>query len=70
MSKRNCALLCAALFLAGTGSVNAIEYGEVVQKDGKWMFKNTEDSVFKLMRDTGWITNERYFQVLERTGQN
>lgn len=70
MSKRNCALLCAALFLAGTGSVNAIEYGEVVQKDGKWMFKNTEDPVFKLMRDTGWITNERYFQVLERTGQN
>jgi len=50
--------------------VNAIEYGEVVQKDGKWMFKNTEDPVFKLMRDTGWITNKRYFQVLERTGQN
>ena len=50
--------------------MNAIEYGEVVQKDGKWMFKNTEDPVFKLMRDTGWITNERYFQVFERTGQN
>lgn len=61
MSKRNCVLLCAALFLAGAGSVDAVEYGEVVQKDGKWMFKNTEDPVFKLMLNTGWITNERYF---------
>ena len=38
-------LLSAALFLIGTSSVHAVEYGELVQKDGKWKFKNTEDPV-------------------------
>lgn len=58
------------LTVAATNPVHAVEYGELVQKDGQWIFKNTEDSVFKLMRDTGWITNERYYQVSERTGKN
>ncbi|MBS0156083.1 MAG: alginate export family protein [Nitrospira sp.] len=58
------------LTVAATSPVHAVEYGELVQKDGQWIFKNTEDSVFKLMRDTGWITNEKYYQVSERTGKN
>lgn len=70
MSRRNFALLCAALFLAGAGSVNAVEYGELVQKDGKWVFQSTEDPVLKLMSDTGWITNERYFAVSSQTEKN
>lgn len=39
--------------------MNAVELGELVQKDGKGMFKNTEDPVFKFMRDTA-MTNEEY----------
>jgi len=58
------------LTAAATSPVHAVEYGELVQKDGKWEFKNTEDPVFKLMRDIGWISNERYIQVSERTGKN
>ena len=64
------ALLTVPLLLVGASTTKAVEYGELVQKDGKWVFKNTEDPVFKFMRDTGWITNERYFQVSERTGKN
>jgi hypothetical protein len=64
------ALLTVPLLLMGVETVNAVEYGELVQKDGKWEFKNTEDPVFKLMRDTGWITQERYVAVSERTGKN
>ncbi len=63
-------LLAMPLVLFGAGTANAVEYGEVVQKDGKWEFKSTEDPVFKLMRDTGWITNDRYIQVSEQTGKN
>ena len=37
---------------------------------GTWTFKSTEDPVFKYMRDTGWISNERYYQVSEQTGKN
>ena len=72
MSRRNlCGIcLCTAFFLGGTGSIHAVEYGELVQKDGAWIFKNTEDPVFKLMRDTGWITHERYFAVSSQTGKN
>ena len=64
------ALLSVPLLLFGTDVAKAVEYGELVQKEGKWVFKNTEDPVFKFMRDTGWITNGRYFQVSERTGKN
>ncbi len=34
------------------------------------MFKNTEDPVFKYMRDTGWIPSERYYAVSSQTGEN
>jgi hypothetical protein len=47
-----------------------VEYGELVQQDGAWEFKSTEDPVFKRMRDSGWITDERYVHVSERTGKN
>jgi Alginate export len=56
--------------LIGTGTVNAVEYGELVQKDGKWEFKNTEDPVLKYMHDHGWITHDGYFKVTDQTGSN
>ena len=64
------ALLTVPLLLFGARTANAVEYGEVVQKDGKWVFKSTEDPGFKFMRDRGWITDERFVQVSERTGKN
>jgi len=64
------ALFTVMLFLWETHTAKAVEYGEAVQTNGKWAFKNTEDPVFKYMRDTGWITNERYFKVSEQTGKN
>ncbi|HBH78574.1 MAG TPA: hypothetical protein DDY39_02000, partial [Nitrospira sp.] len=63
-------LLSAALFLIGTSLVQAVEYGELVQKDGKWEFKNTEDPVLKLMHDKHVITDEDYFKATDRTGKN
>ena len=63
-------LLLTLLLVVGTDPVRAVEYGELVEKDGTWAFKNTEDPVFKLMRDRGWITNERYFKVTDQTGNN
>src|SRR5689334_11529241 len=63
-------LLSIPLLLLATDAAQSAEYGELVQKDGQWVFKNTEDPLYRLMRDTGWITNERYFQVTERTGKN
>lgn len=72
MSERSLwwALLTVPLFLMGTDTVNAVEYGEVVQKNGQWEFKNTEDPVFKYMHDHGWITHDGYFKVIDRTGAN
>jgi len=52
------------------GSVGAVEYGEMVQTDGKWVFRSTEDPVFKLMRTKGLITSEKYFKVSAQTGKN
>lgn len=63
-------LLTVPLLLFDMGAATAVEYGELVQKGGSWEFKSTEDPVFKLMRDTGWITNERYFHVSEQTGKS
>lgn len=57
-------LLSAMFFLAGTGSGYAVEYGELVQKDGKLIFQSAEDPLFKLMRDRGLISSERYQAVL------
>ncbi len=62
--------LSAILFLTETSSVNAVEYGELVQKDGRWEFKNTEDPVLKYMHDHGWITHDGYFKVTDQTGAN
>ena len=68
-----CAILSVLLFVVGAGSVRAVEYGEMVQKNGKWEFRSTEDPVLKLMLTKGLITNERYFEVSaqkEKTGSN
>ena len=72
MVKRSwwCALLSALLLVVGAGPVRAVEYGEMVQKDGQWVFKNTEDPVLKLMRTKGLITDEEYFKVSAQKGKN
>lgn len=75
MPRINFSLLCAVLFLsgassAGAGSVSAIEHVELVQKDGKFVFKSTEDPLFKFMHDIGWITHQKYFTVSLHTGKN
>ena len=72
MVKRSwwCAFLSVLLFVVGAGSVRAVEYGEMVQKDGKWVFQSTEDPVLKLMRTKGLITNEEYFKASAQTGKN
>ena len=69
MSKRIfwCVLLTVSL-LIGLERAKAVEYGELVQKDGKWVFKNTEDPVFKLMRDAS-MTNERYVTDSSQAGK-
>ncbi len=64
------AVLSVPLLLSGADRASAAEYGELIEKNGKWQFKETEDPVFKLMRDAGWISNEQYFQVSERKGKN
>ncbi|NGZ10222.1 MAG: hypothetical protein CV088_12675 [Nitrospira sp. LK70] len=64
-------VLLTALLLIGPERTTAVEHGDVIyKKDGTWVFKNTEDPVFKLMRDTGWITTEKYFTVSSQTGKN
>ncbi|MBX3307368.1 MAG: alginate export family protein [Nitrospira sp.] len=65
-----CSLFSAVLLLTGTSSVQAVDYGELVQKNGKWEFKNTEDPVLKLMHDKHVITDEDYFNTTDRTGKN
>jgi hypothetical protein len=65
-----CAFLSVLLLVVGAGSVRAVEYGEMVQKDGQWVFRSTEDPVFKLMRTNGLITNEEYVKVSAQTGKN
>ena len=72
MVKRSrwCAFLSVLLLVVGAGSVSAVEYGDMVQKDGKWVFQSTEDPVLKLMRAKGLITNGRYFEVSAQKGKN
>ena len=65
-----CALLSALLLVVGVGPVRAVEYGEMVQQNGEWVFRSTEDPMLKLMRDKGVITNERYLEVSEQKGKN
>jgi hypothetical protein len=38
-----CVFLSVLLIVGGAGSVRAVEYGEMVQKDGKWVFGARED---------------------------
>ena len=70
MVKWWCAFLSALLLVVGVGSVKAIEYGEMVQTNGTWVWRSTEDPVLKLMRDKGMITNERYNEVSAQKGRN
>lgn len=65
-----CAFLSVLILLAGAGSVRAVEYGKLVQKDGKWVFQSTEDPVLKLMQAKGVITNEEYIEAAAQTGIN
>ena len=65
-----CAFLSVLFIIMGAGSVRAVEYGELVQKNGEWVFRSTEDSVLKLMRTQGLITNERYLEVSAQKGKN
>jgi hypothetical protein len=66
----SCAFLIVLLFIVGAESVRAVEYGEMVQSNGEWVFRSTEDPVLKLIRDKGLITNERYIEVLGQKGKN
>ncbi|HMS82341.1 MAG TPA: alginate export family protein [Nitrospira sp.] len=65
-----CSLLSMSLFCSGADTLQAAEYGELVQKDGKWVFKETEDPVLKLMHDKHLITDEGYLKATDRTGKN
>src|SRR4029077_7551850 len=65
-----CVFLSVLLIVGGAGSVRAVEYGEMVQKDGKWVFRSTEDPVLKFMLTKGLITNERYLEVSAQKGKN
>jgi Alginate export len=62
--------LSILLIVVGSDQASAVQYGELVQKDGAWVFRDTEDPVFKLMRDHKWITPQRYVEVNEQTGKN
>jgi len=64
-----CAFLSVLFLVMGAGSVRAVEYGEMVQKDGKWVFKSTEDPVFKLMRTQGLITGRGILQSFSTNGK-
>ncbi len=50
--------------------MRAVEYGEMVQRNGEWVFQSTEDPVLKLMLTKGLITNEEYVKVSAQTGKN
>jgi hypothetical protein len=65
-----CVSLTALLLVGGVGSVRAVEYGEMVQTNGKWVWRSTEEPVLKLMRDKGVITNERYNEVSAQKAKN
>ncbi len=63
-------LLSTVIVLTGTTSVDAVDYGELIEKDGKWEFKNTEDPVLKLMHDKHVITHDGYFKAIDQTGKD
>lgn len=65
-----CTLLLAMFIVPEIGLVHAVECGELVQKEGKWEFKNTDDPVLKFMHDKHLITDEGSFKATERTEKN
>ena len=65
-----CTFLIIFFLVMGEESVRAVEYGEMVQQHGQWVFRSSEDPVLKLMRDKGVITNERYNEVSAQKGKN
>jgi hypothetical protein len=65
-----CVVLSVLLLVVGAGSLKAAEYGEMVQTNGKWVWRSTEDPVLKLMRDKEVITDERYHEVSGQKGRN
>ncbi len=65
-----CAFMGALFLVVGAGAVRAVEYGEMVQKDGKWVFRSTEDPVLKFMHTQGLITNEEYFKTSAQAGKS
>lgn len=51
--------------------MQAAEYGEPVHTaDRRWVFRNTEDPVFKFMHDRRLITDDQYYHALDRNGGN
>ena len=64
------AFIIVLLLFVGAESVRAVEYGDMVQSNGEWVFRSTEDPVLKLMRNKGVITNERYNQVSAQKGKD
>ncbi len=65
-----CAFMGALFLVVGAGAGRAVEYGEMVQKDGKWVFRSTEDPVLKFMHTQGLITNEEYFKTSAQAGKS
>lgn len=63
-------LLSVPLFLLGTDGAKALEQGELVEKNGKWVFKSKEDPVLKLMHDKHLMTDKDYYKTMDRTGKN
>lgn len=45
--------------------VQGAEFGEMLQKDGKWVFQPTEDPVLKLLQRKGLISDAEYDQIVE-----
>jgi hypothetical protein len=58
-----CLVAACIVFVA---PVRAAEFGEMVQKDGKWVFQSTEDPVLKLLQKKGLISDAEYAQVTEQ----
>ena len=69
-SRWSCTILIILLLVGGAESVRAVEYGEMVQQNGKWVYRSTEDPVLKLMLTKGLITNEEYLKVSDQKGKN
>ncbi|MFN3682019.1 MAG: hypothetical protein ACK4VP_08275, partial [Nitrospira sp.] len=65
-----CTCSLMVTLIAGTGLANAIERGEMVQKDGKWVFESKEDPVLKFLHDKQMIGDDDFYKTMDRTGKN